>query len=77
MSENIEAVKWTRRQVRLRYEKLRSSIDNFENFMIRGAHYELDRDDAVLYREICDLEFLLGTDRDLCTGILRADREGL
>lgn len=75
MSENIEVVKWTRRQVRLRYEKLRSSIDNFENFMIRGAHYELDRDDAVLYREICDLEFFLDIDRDVCTGTLRSDEE--
>lgn len=77
VSDSIQVAEWTRREVRLRYEKLRSSINNFEDLMSRGARYALNRDEDVLYQEVRDLEFFLDIERDAYTGALRADKEKL
>lgn len=49
-------------QVRARYDEIAHRVVDLEGFKERGANYELDADDAAIYDELRDLEFLLGRD---------------
>lgn len=49
-------------QVQNRYDELARRVVDLDGFKERGANYELDADDAAIYDELCDLEFLLGHD---------------
>ena len=47
-------------QLQARYNELASRVGDLEEFKVRGANYDLDADDAAIYDELRDLEFLLG-----------------
>lgn len=47
-------------QLQARYNELASRVGDLEDFKVRGARYDLDGDDAAIYDELRDLEFLLG-----------------
>ncbi|GAA1194016.1 hypothetical protein GCM10009585_09100 [Brevibacterium paucivorans] len=47
-------------QLQARYSELANRVGDLEEFKVRGANYELDADDAAIYDELRDLEFLLG-----------------
>lgn len=47
-------------QLQARYSELAHRVGDLEEFKVRGANYELDADDAAIYDELRDLEFLLG-----------------
>lgn len=49
-------------QLQERYNELASRVGDLEEFKICGANYDLDADDAAIYDELRDLEFLLGRD---------------
>ena len=47
-------------RLQARYNELASRVCDLEEFKVRGANYDLDADDAAIYDELRDLEFLLG-----------------
>ncbi|EFG48596.1 hypothetical protein HMPREF0183_0115 [Brevibacterium mcbrellneri ATCC 49030] len=49
-------------QLQARYNELASRVGDLEEFKVRGANYDLDADDAAIYDELRDLEFLLRRD---------------
>lgn len=49
-------------QLQARYNELASRVGDLEEFKVRGANYDLDTDDAAIYDELRDLEFLLRRD---------------
>ena len=49
-------------QAQDRYDELARQVSDLEDFKERGSNYELDADEAAIYDELRDLEFLLGRD---------------
>lgn len=47
-------------QAQDRYEELARRIPDLDEFLDRGANFELDVDDAAVYDELRGLGFLLG-----------------
>lgn len=50
---------WTREEATNRRQEILTLVDNEEKFRARGASFELDSEELVLYDELRMLEYLL------------------